>query len=332
MSRYVPRRESRSEFIAIRRLKYHVRIWDSLPAVRGGGAQDQAAAARTVFLLHGWMDVSASFQFVVDHLPDHWRVISPDWRGFGLTDWPASMAPGTAYWQPDYLADLDALLDHYQADAPVDLVGHSMGGNVAMSYSGTRPARIARLVNLEGLGLGRTPPEQAPERMREWLDEVKAGPRLRDYPSLEAVAERLTKTNPRLRPEFAQFLARHWSQPVVAGAGSAAGPDSERPSGRGLGHLEARYQLLGDPAHKLVNPILYRIDESLAFWASIEAPVLFVLSEHLEDWRRFALSDEYQQRLAVIAHLQRATVTGAGHMLHHDQPETVAGLLRDFLS
>ena len=91
--------------------------------------------------------------------------------------------------------------------------------------------------------------------------------------------------------------------------------------------MQARYQLLGDPVHKLVNPIVYRVDEALAFWRAIQAPVLFVLSEDLEDWRRYALSEEYQQRLSVIPDLQRATVADAGHMLHHDQPEAVAGLL-----
>jgi pimeloyl-ACP methyl ester carboxylesterase len=44
----------------------------------------------------------------------------------------------------DYLADLDMLLDHYAPGQAVDLVGHSMGGNVAMMYAGVRPERIRR--------------------------------------------------------------------------------------------------------------------------------------------------------------------------------------------
>ncbi|WP_347251177.1 alpha/beta fold hydrolase, partial [Zoogloea sp.] len=57
-------------------------------------------------MLHGWMDVSASFQFIVDALASDWHVIAPDWRGFGRTEWR-----GDAYWFPDYLGDLDAILD-----------------------------------------------------------------------------------------------------------------------------------------------------------------------------------------------------------------------------
>ena len=72
---------SRSEFITLRGLRYHVRHWGK-------------PGARKLFMLHGWMDVAASFQFLVDHLHGDWHVIAPDWRGFGETDWP-SRYPGT---------------------------------------------------------------------------------------------------------------------------------------------------------------------------------------------------------------------------------------------
>jgi pimeloyl-ACP methyl ester carboxylesterase len=65
----------------------------------------------------------------------------------------------------DYLADLDQLLDHYAPGEAVDLVGHSMGGNVAMMYAGVRPARIRRLVNLEGFGMPATRPARRPRAM-----------------------------------------------------------------------------------------------------------------------------------------------------------------------
>ena len=109
-------------------------------------------------MVHGFMDVGASFQFVVDAMAaagDGARcVVAPDWRGFGRSE-----APGAtdAYWFADYLGDLDALLDALSPDAPVDLLGHSMGGNVAMAYAGVRPGRVRRLVNLEGFGLPHLP-------------------------------------------------------------------------------------------------------------------------------------------------------------------------------
>jgi pimeloyl-ACP methyl ester carboxylesterase len=261
-------------------------------------------------MLHGWMDVSASFQFVVDALQHDWHVIAPDWRGFGLTD----KAPGGTYWIPDYLADLDAILRHYTPDEPARVVGHSLGGNVAMVYSGVRPDRVAKLVNLEGFGLQAAAPEQAPQRYAEWLNEEQEPPAMSDYPSREAVAQRLKKNNPRLSNEKADFLAQHWA---------AQGEDG-------------RWHILGDPAHKRINPVLYRIDEVLICWSRIAAPVLWVEADqpHFLRWmdNRQAAREEVDRRIAHIPAVTRAVVGNAGHMLHHDQPKIVAGLIESFFS
>ena len=191
---------SRSEFISIRGARTHVRHWG-----REG--------APMVFMVHGWMDVAASFQFVVDELQGDWHVIAPDWRGFGLSDYTLS----DTYWFPDYLADLDAMLLHYSPDAPVNLLGHSMGANVAGLYAGVRPERISRFINLEGFGMMATQPQQAPGRYAKWLAELREPPVMRSYPTQKAVAERLQKTNPRLPDARAAFLAEHWSAQNEAG-------------------------------------------------------------------------------------------------------------------
>src|SRR6201991_2311788 len=103
---------SESEFVTVRGVRLHVRRWGR-------------ADAPTLFMLHGWMDVAASFQFVVDALGGDWQVIAPDARGFGLSDWPVDAHGGGHYWFHEYLADLDALLDHYAPTGTVNLVGHS---------------------------------------------------------------------------------------------------------------------------------------------------------------------------------------------------------------
>ncbi len=153
-------------------------------------------------MLHGWMDISASFQFVVDALASDWQVIAPDARGFGLSDWPVAQGRSGHYWFQDYLADLDALLDHYAPASlrrePVNLVGHSMGANVVCLYAGVRPERVRRVVDLEGFGMPATKAERSPVRLAQWLDDLRAPPELRTYATLEEVAERLIRTNPRL--------------------------------------------------------------------------------------------------------------------------------------
>ena len=198
-------------------------------------------------------------------------------------------------------------------DQAVDLLGHSMGGNVAMLYAGIRPQRVRRLVNLEGFGLPATRPTSAPKNYAAWLDELKTPQELRPYPSLEAVAQRLRKNNPLLRPEFADWLAPHWAR--------------QREDGQ--------WEILGDPAHKRRNPVLYQKDEVLACWAAIAASVLWVEGDRTDvaKWwgNRYPRAD-FESRLQVVKQLERRVLSPAGHMLHHDQPEALAAHLDAFLA
>lgn len=302
---YLALRHAQSRWQAIRGLRYHLHEW--------GDASLSTDARPTLVLVHGWMDVGASFQFVVDALhaagdgPRH--IVAPDWRGFGLTSTPEA----DAYWFPDYLGDLDALLHAVSPDRPVDLVGHSMGGNVVMSYAGARPARIRRLVNLEGFGLPRSRPEDAPARLRKWLDELSETPSLRDYASAREVAARLRANNPRLSPDKAAWLATRWAQPDTQG----------------------RWRILGDPAHRRTNPVQYQVDEVLATWRAITAPLLWVEGREtqLERWwgGRYSLA-EFHERLAVVHQVRAEVLDDAGHMMHHDQPGALAQLVAHFLA
>lgn len=298
---YQAKRISHSEFVPIRQLDYHVRCW--------GQAQPDMTP---LVLLHGWMDVAASFQFVVDALTQDHFIIAPDWRGFGLT----RSGGADAFWFPDYLADLDALLDHYAPNQSVNLVGHSMGANVAMLYAGVRPERVRRLVNLEGFGLPDTVPAQAPGRLTQWLNEVKqfhlGAMKLKTYDSLEAVALRLAKNNRYLSMDKARWLAHHWSAEITPG----------------------QWSILGEAAHKITSAQLYRVDEVLAVFRHIAAPTLMVEAEDDSTtawWRgQFTLA-QHRERLKSVAQLETVTVPDCGHMLHHDQPQAVAELLERFL-
>jgi len=283
---------SRSEILPVRGLKYHIRLWGD-------------AAAPKLFMVHGWMDVSASFQFLVDALQGEWCVMAPDWRGYGHTE----NAPEDAYWFPDYLVDLDALLAHYSPDAPVNLVGHSMGGNIACLYAGSKPERIARLVNLEGFGMRRTKPAEAPKRYRKFMEQLADPPTLKSYKDFAELAARLQKNNPRLSPERADFLARHWGE-----------------------EHDGKVVLLADPAHKIVNPTLYNIDEAKACWEAITAPTLVVAANQSEMLTKWITEDDYRDRLRHFHHLSEARIDDAGHMMQHDQPEQLARLIEDFLT
>jgi pimeloyl-ACP methyl ester carboxylesterase len=295
------RRPSRSRFLDVRGLRLHVLQW-------GDDALATDAERPPLFMLHGWMDVGASFQFVVDELATDRLVYALDWRGFGLSDSPAA----DCYWFPDYLGDLDAVIDKLVPDGPIDLLGHSMGGNVVMIYAGVRPERIRRLVNLEGFGLPESRPQHAPKRYAQWLDELKQPAQLRSYDSPQAVAERLRKTNPRLPEDRAAWLAGHWSR--------------QRDDGR--------WEILGDPAHKRSNPVLYQKAEVLECWKRIACPVMWAEGDQSDPsvwWGDRYPRADFDARLAVIAQLERHVLEGAGHMLHHDQPRELALRIERFL-
>jgi len=291
-------KESRSDFVDARGVRLHVRRW---------GSPD----APMIFMLHGWMDVSASFQFVVDALAGAWQVLAPDARGFGLSDWPVAQRGGGHYHFPDYLADLDALLDHYAPTGQVNLVGHSMGANVALLYAGVRPERVRRVVDLEGFGLAATRPAQAPGAITRWLDDLRAPPQLRSYATLDEVADRLIRTNPRLPRSRARFLAQHWSRQEADGS----------------------FHLLADPAHKLRSPTLYRLDEVAAVWSRVQAKVLHVEADASPTLAMFAGTTpiaEFKRRFSAFADWREEIVGDAGHMIHHDQPERIAASIESF--
>ena len=285
-------RVSSSRFVAVRGLSYHVRSWGD-------------AAAPKLFMLHGWMDVGASFQFLVDALTRDWCVLAPDWRGFGRSAWCAD-----GYWFADYIADLDALLEHFTPDAPACIVGHSLGGNVACIYGGVRPQRVARLVSLEGFGIPAEKPELAPERLLKWLDALRAPPSFAPYANLAAVADRLQKNNPRMSRSHAEFLAEHWAETLPDGSA----------------------RLRSDPRHKLPFPTVYRTEEVRAAWQRVSAPVLWVAASD-SFVTRWLGEDEagLQRRVATFRDGRLTTIADAGHMLHHDQPSRVAAVIEPFL-
>ncbi|MEQ1772814.1 MAG: alpha/beta hydrolase [Burkholderiales bacterium] len=283
---------SRSEFHEIRGIRHHVRLW-------GDAANPQ------LFLLHGWMDVSASFQFLVDAFKHEWLVIAPDWRGFGLSGWTQE-----GYWFQDYYADLDALLEIYSPDQPANLVGHSMGGNIACAYAGIRPDRVRKLISLEGFGTARNTPDMAPERYERWLNELKNPPTLRPYVSFEAVAERLRKNNPRLTDDKARFLAQHWARRTETG------------------EVILRF----DPRHKIVNPVLNQVDQLIACWKRIICPSLWVMTNEIDmrNWRKDSTA-QLTERKEAFRNLSEVTLETCGHMMHHDQPEKLAAIIDTFL-
>lgn len=290
---YQPRRIPRHECLAVRGVRHRLTWWGE-------------TTGAPVVLLHGFMDCGDTWQFLVDCLPAGWSLVAPDWRGFGGSEWPAG-----GYWFPDYLADLEALLEALTPGAPARVIGHSMGANIATLYCGIRPQRLRWLVNLEGTGLPRTEPDMAPARYAQWLDELRQPGRASRYESVEQLATVLRQRNPRLTPDRALFVARAWSRPATEGAAGEVG-------------------LAFDPRHRCVNPVLYRREEAEACWARVTVPMLLMTgAESAHRQRRpEELTDE--RFASLFRDLHRVRLPGVGHMMHHEDPEAVARAILQF--
>jgi pimeloyl-ACP methyl ester carboxylesterase len=80
---------------------------------------------------------------------------------------------------------------------------------------------------------------------------------------------------------------------------------------------------------------LYQVEEALAIYSRISAPVLSVTAsgDSLSQWwkGKFTLA-EYQERLQSVSQVQQAVIQEAGHMMHHDQPQALAALIEAFLA
>jgi pimeloyl-ACP methyl ester carboxylesterase len=282
---------SRSDFIPVRGLRYHVRRW---------GAPEMPM----VFLAHGWLDVSATFALAVQPLLQRFQVLCPDLRGFGHTQWPQD-----GYWFPDYVGDIEAVLDHYTPAAPALLVGHSMGAQIMSLYAGLRPQRARKLVCVDGLFLPDMPASGTAKRLRGWLDELKALPQQKYYDSFEALAGRVRKQHPQLDEARALFVARCW--------GNA--------DGRGV------ISLLADPKHRMRGPGLYHVQESMNVWQEVTCPTLF-LDGGKSPFRKAISAEELQRRRACFRDRREAVIESAGHMLHFDAPEELGRALLQFLA
>lgn len=248
-----------------------------------------------LIVLHGLLEQGAAWRWVAERTKR--RVFAPDHRGHGLSE---HVGTGGFYHFWDYVSDLDLLLERLSPDAPVDLLGHSMGGTVASLYAGSRPERVRRLILVEGLG----PPDDegsVVSRARAFLAGKRSPPRHDPMPDVDAAADRMRRHNPALPPDRARELAERTTRPVPGGV-----------------------EWTWDPLHRARSPRPFVASHFIRFLAEITAPTLVVSGG------RSAFPGVERAQ-----HLRRATqvvVPDAGHLVHLDAPEALAELVEAFLA
>jgi pimeloyl-ACP methyl ester carboxylesterase len=282
-----------SSYYVSQRLRLHYLDW---------GNED----APPLLLLHGGRDHARSWDWVARDLRRDYHVIAPDLRGHGDSSW----AIGGHYTFPEFVLDVAQLLDMLDL-FPVTIIGHSLGGAVAISYTAVYPDRVKKLVAIEGLG---PPPAMLKEQMdkpiwertREWIQQVRVfSSRLpRRYPSIEAAARRMLEANSFLSPAQAHHLTVH---------GVARNEDGT-------------YTWKFDNYVRIFYPQRFAAAEIRDLWGRITCPTL--LMRGAESW---ASDPSKDGRGEAFQNARVVNVPNAGHWVHHDRLDEFLRQVRAFL-
>jgi pimeloyl-ACP methyl ester carboxylesterase len=266
--------------------------------------------APPLVLIHGVRDNARTWDFVAERLRDRWHIIAPDLRGHGDSAW----VQDGIYDMPGYICDLAELVHHLEL-APVTLIGHSLGGNIATRYAGIFPQAVKRLVSIEGLGL--SPKAMAErlakpfaERMRLWIEAQRglAGIAPHGYRSIDAAIARMRAVHKHLTPEQADHLARH----------------AVRCSEDGNGNSFWSWKF--DPHLHVFPPVDIAPEEVERLWANVACSTLLVYGR--QSWASNPAEDG---RARHFTNARVVMVDDSGHWVHHNQTDFFIATVEAFL-
>lgn len=264
-------------------------------------------SAPPMLLVHGGRDHCRNWDWVAERLRDKFHIIAPDLRGHGDSEW----ANGGAYNELNYVYDI-AQLVHQKKMAPVTIIAHSLGGSIALLYSGLYPDTVRKVVAIEGLGpspemLARMQERPVEERVRSSLQMRReaSGRTPRKYPTIEDAIKRMKEENTHLNEEQARHLTIH---------GAVQNEDDT-------------YSWKFDNLVRLGGPAGLSTEDQRRIWGCITAPTLLVRG--MESWASDPVADG---RIKHFKNAQLANIEKAGHWSHHDQLDVFMGHVEKFLA
>ena len=280
-----------SHYFYSQRLKLHYVDW---------GNADKPA----LLLLHGGRDHARNWDWVARDLRRDYRIIAPDLRGHDDSQWVI----GGSYSVIDYTLDVAQLLEALEL-FPCVVIGHSLGGSIALQYAGTYPDRVSKVAAIEGLGPapGLIRDRSAHERMQAWIHEMQALAQRhpRRYRTIDEAVKRMQEANPHLTPEKAHHLTVH-----------------------GLYRDEdGTYLWKFDNYVRAASPYLFNMNDARELWKQITCPVLLIRGT--ESW---ASDPEEDGRAKAFRSYKLVNIEKAGHWVHHDQLAGFLKVVREFLA
>ncbi len=244
------------------------------------------AAGPPLVILHGLLGSARNWTSIARRLAETHRVLVPDLRNHGRSPWAETMS------FDEMAGDVAALIEA-QGLAPALLVGHSLGGKVAMRLALTRPELAARLVVVD------VAPVLYRHSLRPYLDAMRAV-------DLAAVTR---------RPEVETELARTIQDPSMRAFLL-----------QNLVRTEQGYAWRAN-----LEAIAASLPELMGFPNSTglayPGPTLFIAggrSPYVRPEHRPLIRQLFPQA-------EHATIAGTGHQVHAERPDEFLAALRPFL-
>lgn len=256
-------------------------------------------------LVHGGLDQKRSWDWTAKVLAKQYYVVAYDLRGHGESDWVSDGDYGVM----DHVYDLASLVEHLDAENFL-LVGHSLGGNIALRFTGLYPEKVKKLVAIEGLGpspkmLAEREAKPFDERLCAWIDDRR----------------KKSERQPRVMKEFKEALSR-----MTAAHSHLNAEQLEYLTRTGLCETDGGVRWAYDPAAMGRSPSDIPHKEFTGLLEKITCPTWLVYGA-----KSWASNPEKDGRMKHLKTAALSEYENAGHWLHHDSFDQFIADLEEFL-
>ncbi len=263
-----------------------------------------APGETTLVLVHGNRDQCRSWDLFVDEIASrgcHFdRIVALDLRGHGDSEWPSARRH---YQHEDFLFDLATFVRHL-GPGPISLIGHSLGGSMAVVYAGCFPPRVRKLVLIEAVGPYARADHEVPKLLAQWLSVDRRQAESFFYPTLEDAAKAIQKRFPTVPDSAAMRMVRYGTR------------DTER-----------GFVWKHDPRMRLPSYSNFSEGQIRAFIERIDCPTLLIYGEKGD-----FMDSPRAARIPLFKNSRLIGMPEAGHHVPHEKPAELAEVVCPFLS